>query len=112
MADLDNMTKFLYFSHPDIVSNIDCLKKCRVELRKELDQVGQDLLTEEQKLADILSTIAAMQEQRDSVTCQVQALRSQEQLIPGLADADRQEIEAVDHLHMDLINAIHLLGIV
>jgi hypothetical protein len=33
-------------------------------------------------------------------------------LIPGSADADRQEIEAVDHLHLDFSNAIHLLGIV
>jgi bacterioferritin (cytochrome b1) len=52
---------------------------------KGLDQVGQDLSTEEQKLADLIGTIAAMQEQRDSVTRQAQALRSQEQPIPGSA---------------------------
>jgi chromosome segregation ATPase len=111
MADLDNKIKFLSSSRPDIVSSIDRLKKRRNELMKELDQVGLDLSTEEQKLADLPSTIAAMQEQRDSVTRQVQSLRSQEQPIPGSADVDRQEIEAVDHLHLDLINAIHSLGL-
>jgi hypothetical protein len=29
-----------------------------------------------------------------------------------LADADRQEIEVVDQPRLDLINAIHILGIV
>jgi uncharacterized coiled-coil DUF342 family protein len=37
MADLDNRIKFLSSSHPDIVSNIDRLKKHRAELMKELD---------------------------------------------------------------------------
>jgi hypothetical protein len=60
MADLDNRIKFLYSSLPDIVSSIDCLKKRRGELMKELNLVGQDLSTEEQKLADLLGTIAAM----------------------------------------------------
>jgi hypothetical protein len=36
------------------------LKKRRAELMKELDLVGQDLSTEEQKLADLPSTIVAM----------------------------------------------------
>jgi hypothetical protein len=36
------------------------LKKRRAELMKELNLVGQDLSTEEQKLADLLGTIAAM----------------------------------------------------
>jgi hypothetical protein len=61
MADLDNRIKFLSFSRPDFVSSIDQLKKRRAELMKELDQVGQDLSTEEQKLADLPGTIAAMQ---------------------------------------------------
>jgi hypothetical protein len=60
MDDLDNRIKFLYSSLPDIVSSIDCLKKRRAELMKELNLVGQDLSTEEQKLADLLGTIAAM----------------------------------------------------
>jgi hypothetical protein len=60
MADLDNRIKFLYSSLLDIVSSIDCLKKRRAELMKELNLVGQDLSTEEQKLADLLGTIAAM----------------------------------------------------
>jgi hypothetical protein len=71
---------------------------------KELSQVEQDLRTEEQKLSDFPGTIAAMQEQRDSIARQAQALRSQEQPIPSSADTDRQEIEAVDQLHLDLIN--------
>jgi hypothetical protein len=29
---------------------------------KELDQIGQDLIVEEQKLADLLGTISSMQE--------------------------------------------------
>jgi hypothetical protein len=53
-----------------------------------------------------------MQEQRDSVARQAQVLHSQEQPIPGSADADCQEIEAINQLRLDLINAIHLLGIV
>jgi hypothetical protein len=56
----DNRIKFISSSRPDIISSIDCLKKRRAELMKELDLVGQDLSTEEQKLADLPSTIVAM----------------------------------------------------
>jgi chromosome segregation ATPase len=112
MVDLDNRIKFLSSSRPNIVSSIDHLKKRHAELMKELSQVDQVLTIEEQKLIDLLGTIAAMQEQRDSIAHQAQVLRGQEQPIPGSADADRQEIEAVDQLCLDLINAIHLLGIV
>jgi hypothetical protein len=76
------------------------LKKRHVELMKE------------QKLADLPGIISTMQEQRDSVAHQAQVLHSQEQPIPGSADADCQEIEAINQLRLDLINAIHLLGIV
>jgi predicted nucleic acid-binding Zn-ribbon protein len=62
MADLDNMIESLSSSHPDIVDSIDRLKKRRAELMKELNQVDQDLKAEEQKFADLPSTIAAMQE--------------------------------------------------
>jgi predicted nucleic acid-binding Zn-ribbon protein len=62
MADLDNRIKFLSSSRPDIVSNIDRLKKRQTELMKELDQVGLDLSTVEKKFVDLLATIAAMQE--------------------------------------------------
>jgi chromosome segregation ATPase len=111
MADLDNRIELLSSSRPDIVSNIDRLKKRRAELMKELSQVDQDLTIEEQKLTDLSGTIAAMKEQRDSVARQAQVLRGQEQAITGSADADRQEVEAVDQLRLDLINVIHLLGI-
>jgi chromosome segregation ATPase len=104
MADLDNRIEFLSSSRLDIVSNVDRSKKRRAELMKGLSQVEQDLRTEEQKLSDFPGTIAAMQEQRDSIARQAQALRSQEQPIPSSADTDRQEIEAVDQLHLDLIN--------
>jgi hypothetical protein len=53
-----------------------------------------------------------MKEWRDSITQQAQSLREQEQPIPGSADTDPQEIEAVHQLRLDLINVIHLLGIV
>jgi hypothetical protein len=53
-----------------------------------------------------------MQEHRESVARQAQVLREQEQLIPGSADADRQEIEVVDQLHLDLIDAIHSLVLI
>jgi chromosome segregation ATPase len=95
MADLDNRIEFLSSSCPDIVDIIDRLKKRRAELMKELIQVDQDLKAEEQNLADLPSTIAAMQEQREYVARQAQVLREQEQPIPSSADADRQEIEAV-----------------
>jgi prefoldin subunit 5 len=62
MADLDNRIEFLSSSRPDIVSNIDRLKKHHADLMKEPDQIGQDLITEEQKLADLPSTISCMQE--------------------------------------------------
>jgi hypothetical protein len=51
-----------------------------------------------------------MQKQRDSIAHQAQALREKEQSIPGSADADHQEIEAVEQLRLDIINAIHILG--
>jgi chromosome segregation ATPase len=108
MADLDNRIEFLSSSHPNIVHCVKCLKKRRADLMKELSQVEQDLKTEEQKLSDLPDTIAAMLEQRDSIARQAQALRSREQPIPGSTDADHQEIEAVDQLRLDLINAIHL----
>jgi hypothetical protein len=47
MPNLDNSIKFLYYSRPDIVSNIDRLKKRRAELMKELSQVNQHLTVEE-----------------------------------------------------------------
>jgi hypothetical protein len=78
------------------------LKKLRAELIKELDQISQDLSGEEQKLADLPGTISTMQEQKDSIAHQAQVLCSQEQSIPD---------SAVDQLRLDLINAIHLLGI-
>jgi hypothetical protein len=79
---------------------------------KELSQIDQDLNAEEQKPADLPVTITTMQESRNSNAQQAQALREQEQSIPGSADADRLEIEAVDQLRLDFINAINLLGIV
>jgi chromosome segregation ATPase len=112
MADLDGRIEFLSSFRPDIVNSMDRLKRRRVELMKELGQVEQDLATEEQKVVDLPSTIATMREQRDSFAHQAQVLREQEQPIPGSADADRQEIEAVDQLRLDLINTLHLLGIV
>jgi chromosome segregation ATPase len=112
MADLDSRIEFLSSSRPDIISSIDHLKKRRAELMKELSQVEQDLTGEEQKVADLPSTITTMQEWRDSSAQQAQALREEEHLIPGSVDADRQDIEAVDRRRLDLINAIHLLGIV
>jgi hypothetical protein len=62
MTDLDNRIEFLTSSRSDIVNHIDRLKRCRAELMKELGQFDQDLTTEEQKLADLLGTIAAMRE--------------------------------------------------
>jgi hypothetical protein len=112
MADLDIRIELLASSHFDIVNSIDCLKRCHAELMKELSQVDQDSKAEEQKLADLPGTVATLQEQRDSVARRAQVLRGQEQPIPGSADADRQEIEEVDQLRLDFINAIHLLGIV
>jgi chromosome segregation ATPase len=112
MADLDNRIEFPTSSRPDIVSSIDRLKRRPAELMKELSQVEQDLAAEGQKLTDLPGTITTMQERRDSIAQQAQALREQEQPILGLVDADHQEIEAVNQLRLDLINAIHLLGIV
>jgi hypothetical protein len=43
---------------------------------------------------------------------QTQVLCVQEQPVPGSADVDRQELETVDQLRLDLINAIHSLGLV
>jgi hypothetical protein len=45
---------------------------------KELNEVDQELKGEEQKLADVPGTIAAMQEQRDSIARQAQVLHGQE----------------------------------
>jgi chromosome segregation ATPase len=112
MADLDNRIELLSSSRPDIIGSIDRLKKHRVDLMKELNQVEHDLKSEEQKLSDHPGTISSLQEQRDSVVCQAQVLREQEQLIPSSADAYRQEIETVDQRCLDLINAIHSLGLV
>jgi erythromycin esterase-like protein len=98
MADLDN--------------NIDCLKRCHAEMMKELGQIDQDLAAEEQKLADLPSTITTMRQQKDSIAQQAQILREQEQTILGSADANRQEIDVEDQLRLDLTNAIHLLAIV
>jgi hypothetical protein len=67
--------------------------------------------TEEQKLADVPGTIATMREHKDSIAHRAQVLHEQEKPILGSADADRQEIEAVDQLHMDLLNVISFLGI-
>jgi chromosome segregation ATPase len=110
MADLENMIELFTSSRSDIVNNVDRLKRRCADLTKELDQVEQDLAAEEQKLADLPNTIATMREQRDSFSLQAQVLHEQEQPIPGSADADRQELEAVDQLCLDLINALHLLG--
>jgi chromosome segregation ATPase len=112
MADLDSRIEFLSSSRSDTINSIDRLKKRRVVLMKELVQVEQDLEAQVRKLADLSGTIVATREQRDCTARQAQVLREQEQRIPGLADADRQEIEAVDQLRLDLINALHLLGII
>jgi hypothetical protein len=47
MADLDSRIEFLACSGSDIVNSIDCLKRRRAELMKELNQVEQDLTTDE-----------------------------------------------------------------
>jgi chromosome segregation ATPase len=62
MANLDNMIEFLSSSRPDIINSADRLKRRRAELMKELNQVDQDLKVEEQKVADLPSTIVSMQE--------------------------------------------------
>jgi chromosome segregation ATPase len=112
IADLGNRIEMLASSRSNIGNSIDCLERRRAELMKVLNQVEQDWAVEEKKLADLPGTIATMQEQKDSIAQQAQVLREQEHLIPGSDDADRQETEEVDQLHLDLINAIHLLGIV
>jgi hypothetical protein len=112
MVDLDGKIEFLASSHPDIVISIDDLKRRHVELMNELGQVEKDLVAEEQKLAYPPGTIATMREQRDSIPCRAQVLREQKQPIPGSIDADRKKIEAVNQFLLDLINVVHLLGIV
>jgi chromosome segregation ATPase len=112
IADLGNRIEMLASSRSNIGNSIDCLERRRAELMKVLNQVEQDWAVEEKKLADLPGTIATMQEQKDSIAQQAQVLREQEHLIPGSDNADRQETEEVDQLHLDLINAIHLLGIV
>jgi hypothetical protein len=72
MADLDNRIQFLSSCRLDIFSSIDRLKKRHAELMKELSQVEQDLKIEEH----LPDTIAAMQEQSDSIARQARALRS------------------------------------
>ena len=79
---------------------------------KELEQVGQELVYEEKKLEDLPNTIADMERRKVAIAQKAQALRQQEQPIPGSADADRQEIEETDQVRLDLINAIHSLGLV
>jgi prefoldin subunit 5 len=60
MANLANRIDFQSYSHPDIDNCIDRLKKRHVELMKELSKVDQDLKAKEQKLTDLLGTIATM----------------------------------------------------
>ena len=79
---------------------------------KELEQIGQELSHEERQLENLPSTIANMVKRKAVVAQKAQALHRQEQPIPGSADADRREIEEADQLRLDLINAIHYLGIV
>jgi hypothetical protein len=67
MADLDNRIELLTSSRCDIIGSIDRLKKRCAELVKELGQIDQDLIAEEQKLVDLLGTISTMQERRDSI---------------------------------------------
>jgi predicted house-cleaning noncanonical NTP pyrophosphatase (MazG superfamily) len=90
MADLDNRIEFLASSCLDMISSIDHLKKHHAKLMKELSQINQDINAEEQKLADLLGIVITMQERRDSIAQLAQALREQEQPIPGSADVDRR----------------------
>jgi hypothetical protein len=63
------------------------------------------LVDEEKKLEDLPITIATMQDQKNSIAERAQALREQEQPIPGSADADCQDILEAYQLRLDLINA-------
>jgi chromosome segregation ATPase len=64
MADLDNRIELMTSPCSDIVGSIDRLKRCRVQLMKELGQIEQDLTIEEQKLADLPGTVSTTQELR------------------------------------------------
>jgi chromosome segregation ATPase len=94
MVDLYNRIELMTSSRSNIVGSIDRWR--RAELKKQLDQIGQDLTAEEKKLADLPGTIFIIQEQMHFIARQAQAIRSREQPIPGSADVHRQEIEAVD----------------
>jgi hypothetical protein len=55
MVDLYNRIELMTSSRSNIVGSIDRWR--RAELKKQLDQKGQDLTAEEKKLADLLLTV-------------------------------------------------------
>jgi hypothetical protein len=59
MVDLYNRIELMTSSRSNIVGSIDRWR--RAELKKQLDQKGQDLTAEEKKLADLLLTVKIRQ---------------------------------------------------
>jgi hypothetical protein len=78
---------------------------------EELWQLDEDL-SQEKNLAVLPGTLANIEHKKTSIARRAQAIRKEERPIPGSADADRREIDGVNQLRMNAINAIHSLGIV
>ena len=112
LAALDDKIQRLNNSRADMISNIDQLKQRRTDLMKELQEVEEELNREEVKLSSLPGVIADFQEKKAVIAQRVQILRNREQPIPRSADADRRDINEVDKIRLDGINAIHSLGIV
>jgi hypothetical protein len=78
---------------------------------KELREVGEELVCEEQKLNNLPNVIADMEKDKIINTQKAQALRRKERPILGTADADRRDIGEINKIRLNAINAIHSLGI-
>jgi hypothetical protein len=110
-ADLDGKIHMLNSFRADIVGNINRLKQRHADLMKELREVGEELVCEEQKLNNLPNVIADMEKDKIINTQKAQALRRKERPILGTADADRRDIGEINQIRLNAINAIHSLGI-
>lgn len=103
--ELHRQSEILKSSRLDIVAEIDRLIAKRAELRKELQQAGNSIKTEEAKLQALPDAIQRLEEEKWTLAQQAYQVRKNTQVVPGSAKVDQEVIYQADQIRLRAMNA-------
>ena len=100
---------FLEDSRPGIVGTIDCLKRRRAELAKEMEQVTKAIDTKEKRLQELPSVVADLKRERQHLAHEALKLHRHMPEVPRSAEDDQRVLDSADQIRRRAIAAIDAL---